>query len=208
MLKTIVFQKKVLTSVYPAIFHTLIFYSFAVLFLTTAVIAIDYDLGIPLFRGHLYSLLSISSEVSGILIIIGVSLAFFRRYKMSPKTLDTSFSDYFALMLIALIVITGFIVEGLRIEGTLNLNDSLSPVGTAFGEMFIRLLPNSEKSSILQTHEIFWWIHTCLVFLWISIIPYTKFIHMLLIPANVFSSKQTPPGTIPRTDIETLLNDD
>ena len=40
---------------------------------------------------------------------------------------------------------------------------------------------------------------------WIALIPYTKFVHMLSFPTNVFFSKIKPRGELQRDDIEKLM---
>ena len=40
---------------------------------------------------------------------------------------------------------------------------------------------------------------------WIALIPYTKFVHLLSLPTNVFFSKLKPRGELQRDDIEKLM---
>lgn len=207
LIKTVFLQSKLFNFTYPGIFHGLIFYSFVVLFITTSVIMMDYDWGTSFFRGYLYIFLSIASEIGGVLILAGVFMAFFRRFRLSPKTIDTSLSDYFSLLAIVFLVITGFVLEGLRILATNGADPLLSPIGTLTGNIFVSIFRGIAPSEILKYHEILWWLHAIIAFSWIGTLPYTKFFHIFLIPANSFFGKLSPPGTIPRTDIEALMND-
>ena len=54
----------------------------------------------------------------GILAIIGILMALYRRYVMKPKWLDQKPEDNRILWFILAILVTGFIVEGLRIQAT------------------------------------------------------------------------------------------
>lgn len=93
MVKTVFFQNKVIRSVYPGIYHSFFFYSFAVLAITTFIIFLDYDIGVSLFRGNIYAVLSFLSEIAGILVLIGVVMALWRRIVIKPETLETKCSD-------------------------------------------------------------------------------------------------------------------
>ena len=47
--------------------------------------------------------------------LVGVIMVFIRRYGQRPERLDNKTGDLMALLAIILIVVTGFIVEGLRV---------------------------------------------------------------------------------------------
>ncbi len=117
LLREVLLQKQVRNSAYPAILHCLVFYSFVVLFLTTLIVMLDYDGGyllgrdLNIFQGFTYVLFSVASELGGILILIGVAMAAYRRYVLKPETLPTSREDGLVLLLIACMVITGYLVE-------------------------------------------------------------------------------------------------
>ncbi len=54
-------------------------------------------------------------------------------------------------------------------------------------------------------HKSFWWFHAALAFGWIASLPFTKFVHILTLPANIFFAKLKPRGELKRVDIETLM---
>ena len=70
LIREILFQKRVRGSSFPGLFHSLIFYSFAVLVITTAVVAMDFDFGTRLFRGWLYVFLTVGAELAGVFILL------------------------------------------------------------------------------------------------------------------------------------------
>ncbi len=47
-------------------------------------------------------------------------------------------------------------------------------------------------------HASLWWMHTIFAMGWIALIPYTKFVHLLSLPTNVFFSKLKPRGELQR----------
>jgi len=201
LLKELFLQNRVVTSRFPGIFHSFIIYSFIVLIITTGVIAIDYDMGTGFFRGHVYAFLTVAAEFAGIIILVGVVMAACRRYIFKPETLKTFPGDTWALVLIALLVVTGFLIEGLRIAVDKDKWAALSPVGYGFSFMFTGI---SEQTGKI-IHIVFWWIHTALAMLWIATIPYTKFFHLISLPTNIFFSKLKPRGQLSRININEMI---
>lgn len=194
-------HKKILKSKFPGFFHSLIFYSFAVLFVTTAVVFIDNDFGIHVFKGVCYVVLSVASEVAGIFILVGVAMAGWRRYVLKPDTLKTNSTDAVSLILLTLIVITGYLVEGLRIAVQGDNWSYLSPLGNLLAAFFSGVSRQNGET----VHSSIWWLHTFLVFTWIATLPYTRFFHLLTVPANLFFRKIKPPGELNRVDLEALM---
>jgi Fe-S oxidoreductase/nitrate reductase gamma subunit len=202
--KELLLQSRVRNAPYPGFFHSLIFYSFAVLVVTTAVVAIDYDVGTTLFRGWLYVFLTVAAELAGLLVLVGVTIAAVRRFVTKPKTLKTVFGDGWVLFLIAGMIVTGFLTEGLRIATVGDRWAYLSPVGLGLSFLFAGIGP--EASATL--HAALWWTHTVLAMGWIASIPFTKFFHVLALPTNVFFTKLRPRGELKRVDIEKLMSSD
>jgi Fe-S oxidoreductase/nitrate reductase gamma subunit len=202
LIKEILLQQRVRRSRFPGIFHSFIFYSFGVLILTTAVVAFDYDFGTNLFKGFLYLLLSVGAELAGVFILIGVGMAAWRRYIRKPETLPTVWLDGWALGLITLMIVTGFLVEALRIASLDDPWMRLTPVGWLLSLPFTGLSEGTRGT----LHAVLWWTHTVAGMGWIASIPFTKFFHLLALPANVFFAKLTPNGALARIDIEALMS--
>jgi Fe-S oxidoreductase/nitrate reductase gamma subunit len=201
LLKELVFQKRVRSSRFPGLFHSLIFYSFLVLAITTAVVALDYDFGTTLFKGWVYVALTVASELAGVFILVGVGMAAARRLFRRPESLPSTGSDLWALALVAALVLTGYATEGLRIA---TLGDPwawLTPVGGGFA----RLWGSPTEETGRQAHQVLWWGHTVLALGWIASIPYTKFAHLLSLPTNVLFSKLRPRGELKRVDVMKML---
>ena len=195
-------QKRVRNSSFPGIFHSFIFYGFGILIVTTGFVAMDYDFGTSFFKGWLYVFLTVASEAAGTVILIGVGMAGYRRYIKKPSSLETSIMDGWALLLIALLIITGFLTEGLRIATIGDKWELLSPVGLLASYLFRGI---SEEGNRLA-HVTLWWTHTVLAMGWIASLPYMKFFHLLAIPANVFLAKLGPRGALKRVDLEEMMS--
>ena len=201
MAKEVALQKKNWNVMFPGVFHALFFYSFIVLIITTLVILMDYDLGTHLFNGALYAALTVASDIAGGLMLTGVVLALWRRYGQRPKTLQTELPDAGILLLLAFMVVSGFLIEGLRVQHAGDRWAALSPIGYLLSGLFDGMPEQSGKT----WHAVLWWGHALSVFVFISIIPYTKFFHLLAIPANAFFIKMKPRGALNRVDLEALM---
>jgi Fe-S oxidoreductase/nitrate reductase gamma subunit len=201
--KELVLQTRVRGSGLPGLFHSLVFYSFGVLVVTTAVVALDYDFGTSFFQGWLYVFLTVASELAGVLVLIGIGMAFWRRTVAKPDTLPNSpMRDLLPLVLIALIVVTGFLAEGLRIAVNGDPWVGLSPVGYLASLLFGGLSPDAGSVA----HQGLWWGHTVLAMGWIACLPYTKFVHLLALPTNVFFAKLRPRGELSRVNLIELMS--
>jgi Fe-S oxidoreductase/nitrate reductase gamma subunit len=207
LLREIVFQRQVRNSSFPGIFHCLVFYSFAVLVVTTLVVMIEYDAGhllgrkLNLFQGFIYVFFSVASELAGILVLVGIGMAVYRRYGRKPVTLPNAREDGLVLLMIAGMVVTGYLIEGLRIAVLGDPWKMLSPVGWGISMFFAGM----DESAGKTLHASLWWFHTVLAMGWIAMIPYTKFVHLLSLPTNIFFSKLKPRGELRRDDIEKLM---
>ncbi len=205
--REILFQRQVRNSKFPALFHCLIFYSFLVLFATTLVVMVEYDahqllrLRLNIFEGYVYVLLSVASELAGVLVLAGIAMAAYRRYVMKPDTLHTGPADGVALSLLAGVIVTGYLVEGLRIAVHGDPWKALSPAGWALAGLFPGVSPDTGKT----IHGWVWWAHTLFALGWIAAIPYTKFVHLLSLPTNIFFSKLGPRGALRRDDLEKMM---
>jgi len=207
LFREVFLQKQVRNSGYPSILHSFIFYSFAVLFVTTLIIMVQYDMNhlfglqISIFQGFVYVFFSVASELAGLLILVGVGMALYRRWVREPETLPDTGENSIVLLLIAGMVVTGYWVEGMRIA---YLGDPWSPLSFV-GAIFAKLSPRVDPDTAGTLHASVWWLHTALALGWIAAIPYTKFVHLLSLPTNVFFSKLKPRGELEREDIESLM---
>jgi len=116
-------QIKTFKDIYPGIMHGLIFFGFLVLIFGAAFDATEFHvaepLGIPFLTGKFYLFFSFLMDLFGLAVLIGVFMAIDRRYLSKPDRLgykgapDNTADDAIVLLLLAAIIITGFIIEAL-----------------------------------------------------------------------------------------------
>jgi len=204
MLWEILTQRKVRRSFLPGLFHSLFFYSVIVFTITTGIIALDTDFGTQLFNGYLYVTLTVLSDIAGFLFLLGLGMAIWRRVVTKPVSLISDRSDVVALGLLTLIILTGFLLEGIRIAMTNDPWAALSPVGYLMGPWF----KNMGQQTGLALHASIWWFHAFCVMTLIALIPKTKFLHLFTLPANAFFIKRKPAGELSRIDLEAVMEDE
>jgi Fe-S oxidoreductase/nitrate reductase gamma subunit len=198
-------QRRILREAYPGIMHLLIFWGFAVLFLGTLTIAFQEDFLGPLFDkellyGDFYLIYSLTLDIFGLLAILGVLLALYRRYVTKPNKLDNKVSDLILLCLILFILITGFCVEGLRISASHPPWALWSPVGWSFAELFDAFSP--VKSLLKDLHRIFWWTHLLTSAGLFAYLPFSNLFHVISSSLNVFFRSLEPRGSLDLIDFQ------
>lgn len=178
--------------IYPGSFHAMIYWGFIVLAIATAVVMIDYDFGIPIMRGRFYLYFqSLFVDVMGLLAIVGISLAGYRRWIARPKLLVYTTEATAILLFIFTILVTGFLVEGWRIAVTDDPWGAWSPVGNQFAKLSRGAM---SIETMTMAHRIGWWTHLLLVFCFIAWAPYTKMAHVVNSALNIFTARLAPIG--------------
>lgn len=166
----------------PAAAHTLVYVGFLVLLFTTTMVFIDHDLGIRIYEGDFYLGVTLASDLFGFGLIIGCALFAHRRYLAKADLVHRRPSEAFGLVVLVLLCVQGFVLEGLRIHATDDPWRVWSPVGLLCAKFFWALSPEATKS----LHYIVWWFHTITVFAVIAVAPYTKLFHIIASSVNLF----------------------
>jgi Fe-S oxidoreductase len=179
--------------------HLGVFYGFVILTIGTSVIAIQDHFGIPLFYGNKYLVLSLLMDLFGLMAMVGIGMAAYKRYIDKPDHEDYTLDDAALLILVFLILFTGFIVEGLRIYSTQDPWAWWSPVGLLFSAV-VSIFGLSLRS-ILFVHAALWYLHMSLAFGFIAYIPYSKLFHMFASSLNIFLRPFSPIGGLSPVDI-------
>lgn len=197
--KDAVLQSTVLKEKGPGIMHVGMYVGMAVLFVATISVALQADFHIPTVQGDFYLyFLSFAVDIAGLVFVIAMVACIARRALGVNKGLDTKASDIIVLVLLLIIGVSGFAVEGLRIYGTDDPWRAWSPVGNLFSFAFAGW--TAEQVSI--AHQVLWWSHMALAFGLIAYWTYSKLVHVFLIPVAVYCRSLEPKGTLPFVDFE------
>lgn len=169
--------------------HFWIFWGMMILILGTIVIMIQADLGIVIMKGSFYLVFqSLILDLVGLLAVIGLSYMLIKRYIIRSERLQTGKPDFITAGLLLLIMVQGFIIEGLRIVVTNDPWAAWSPVGYVFSLLFSGM----DRESLLFLHRFFWWFHLVTAFIWIGYFAYSKIFHILAGTLNIYFSDLEP----------------
>jgi Fe-S oxidoreductase/nitrate reductase gamma subunit len=188
---------------YPGLMHFFIFAGFVFLFLATVLDSSSYYI-YDFLKGNFYLGFSIVSDVFGILAIIGVLMAIYRRYVKRPERLDNKWEDLTALLLIMVVLLTGFFVEGLRMAASeLKINPGWSPWSPG-GYVIAKLFGGASEGTLLGWHIGLWWFHIVFAFgLFVYVALFnSRLFHILWDPINIFFRNLGPKGALTKIDFE------
>ena len=204
LVREALFQRQTRRRFLPGLFHSFVFYGFIVLFVTTLIVMADMDFGLSIYHGSFYLGVTLAADLAGVLLLVGLLIAAVRRYLAKPDFLpEARGADSAILLILAGLVLTGFLAEGARIRFHPQ-GDPWSAFSPA-GRLCAGLLGGLDAETGRRIHFGVWWLHALGTFTMIALVPHTKFLHMLSIPANQFLSKLAPKGALRRQDIEALL---
>lgn len=187
-------DKEIFKSSFRRFMHLSVFYGFVILMIGTSMIALQVDFKIPLFFGIKYLIIKLLMDLSGIMIVIGIVMAAYKRYIAKPDHRDYSLDDAILLILVFSILFTGFILEGLRIYATGDIWARWSPVG-----LFVSTITQRTGMSVQSArsfHAALWYFHMLLAFGFIAYIPYYKLLHMFAASLNIFLKASSSIGSL------------
>ena len=108
------------------LWHSFVFWGFLTLLIGTTILGIDMDLYRPLtgesfFVGDFYLSYSFVMDLMGLLFVVGLGIAIWRRYGVRMDRLwgrHTDSSDHLLVWSLFLLGVGGYLTEGVRILGT------------------------------------------------------------------------------------------
>lgn len=164
--------------------HFMLFWGFIFLLIATASFAMWSKIGFPPMVGTLYTVISWLADIGGFFAMLGIVVLAWIRYIRKPDRLnDNKPLDGWILLLIFFILLGGYILEGLRVEGQIRLSTTMQQiayerVASPVGWLFAGLFKGMPLDAILLWHRIGWWSHMVLAFLFIGMVPFTKLWHI------------------------------
>ena len=174
------------------VMHWCIYSSFIVLTIVTTLLALDDYLPLifntgdeHLFlKGGVYLFYSLVGDVFGIIGLIGVGLAVYRRYGVAPAKLmldRRGSEDAIVVGMLGLVLFTGFLVEGFRIGGEEIAagNESWS-YWSPGGWVVAKIFSGMSETTLLDVHKFVWWFHIVAAFTLLALMAVTKFRHIIL----------------------------
>ena len=204
LIKTIFLQKKI-RETGAGRMHTVLAWGFFLLFCGTALATLDWDVGHLVFgqqflQGTTYLVYKFVLDMAGIAVLITLALGAMRRWR-AGSTLPGDRRFAVAYLSLAFIVVTGYIVEAIRLAVTMPAWAGYSPVGNALAKGLLAV--GMTEPGLLSLHTWIWVIHGLAALTFIAAIPLTYYAHLYRTPTNLFSRDEKPAGEIKKIeDIE------
>lgn len=197
-----VWQRRIAKDPLSGLLHRSISWGFAVLFIATCLVALQDYFGIPTLRGPFYLyFMSLTVDLFGLTAIGGVLIALVRRYGLRPDRLllpRLGWSYGILLGLLLIILVTGFLIEGLRIAATDDPWGRWSPGGWLASGLF----RGTDQAQQVLLHQVIWWSHAILAFTFIALLPYGVGMHITSAAANVLLKSREGSGVLRPIDLD------
>ena len=203
-------EKQFDRDLYGGVMHAFILWGFLTLLIGTTILAIDID-GYRLltalltgeeqsfFVGDFYLSYSLVMDAMGLLFVVGVGMAIYRRYVVRNHRLwgkHTSLEDDAFIWTLFLLGVGGYVIEAFRIVGTgFPEFETVSFVG-----YFGALVFDAAGMTPAMAETLYWWgwwSHALLALGFVALIPYAKPFHMLSSFANVVTRDEKAGKRLP-----------
>jgi nitrate reductase gamma subunit len=137
------------------------------------------------------------NDFFGLALPLGVVFAIWRRFVVKMPQLTSDFFDRLLMTLLALVILTGFFVEGAR------LAKEVVPWSSAkysfVGVWVAGLWPSAQVAA--GWYAPLWWGHAAMSLAFVVCLPFTKLFHMIASPLSLLLNDQEarsePPPAIP-----------
>ncbi|MBC8181476.1 4Fe-4S dicluster domain-containing protein [candidate division KSB1 bacterium] len=191
-----ILQVRTLRETLPGLMHLFIFWGFLIPFVLIIILNLRLNIYLPIWLAAPMSLLL---DLCGLVALVGIVIAFYRRYIQKLEQLDRQTEDALALGFVFTIIFTGLIIEGLRFSLSPTEIGAWSPVGWVLGNFF-QIFGGENVQALL--HQIIRRIHLFVVLGFVAYLPYSKLLHIITSPLNIYFSSLKPKGELTTLDIE------
>jgi len=185
------------------LFHGLVFWGMLVLFIGTTLVLLNVLFGLEVMSGSFYRwFMAFTLDAAGIVVFGGLGFLLIRRLAHYPRLSNPKSRRGFVLAEIFLIVVilTGFILEGQRIQMTGAREPAL--VGN-----LVAIAMNG-----ISVHHgdyiTLWWAHGILALAFIAWLPFSPLVHLLFVPLNAALAEPIMGADEKALDIAALEPDD
>jgi Fe-S oxidoreductase len=184
---------------WPGLMHATIFWGFIVLTVGTVEFfgkGVTEAFFLPLLSDHAGYL--VLQDVFSVAVIAAVGYAAFRRLVTRPRRLTLSGEGLVILLLIFGLMVTDLVADGGRMALAPAATDRWSFAGSAVAGALAGL-PQGALQGVFHAA---WWLHAGLLLGFLVWLPYSKHLHVMAAPFNVFFAPLTPKGQFRGLELE------
>ncbi|PKP51323.1 MAG: Fe-S oxidoreductase [Bacteroidetes bacterium HGW-Bacteroidetes-1] len=207
-------QTKIFRHPVMGLLHALVFWGFMVILFGSIELAVDGLFGTERVFGILgpvYDFLIASGDVFAAIIFLSILVFLFRRlflkvkrfYGIEMKPVSKADANlalsFILLLMVSLLGMNTFYL--LEMQSHNEAVVGIYPVSHQLSMVFEKMSP----SGIHFWHEMNWWTHILLIFLFANVLPYSKHFHVFMSIPNVFVSRISPLGYV--ENMESITNE-
>ncbi len=189
-------QRRLIQANYLGVMHALVFLGLGGLTISTMLRSMDFYFfqGSQLLQSQIYLFYKFGSNLFGVMALIGLLMALFRRLSGSTEGLPNKLWDNIFLLDLVIIVVTGFLLDGIA---TLNYRRDWIGGWDPIGMVVLNLFTGFSPATLESIYRVLWGIHISLSFVSMAFIAYTKLSHMWVGGIiNTFFSRLDPSSTL------------
>src|SRR3984893_841240 len=174
--------------VYSGLMHLFIFWGLVVLFIGTLIVLLEADIvrpyfGVSFYQGTFYVAYKLVINLFGLLFVIGLLMAAYRRYGQNlPKFRRNLADDAIVLGLLLFLGLSGFLLQALRLAAT---HDPAAPIHWVSYPIALAL-GGVDAAMLTGAHAVTWWSHMLANTALLVYIPASKLAHIFTGPVHVF----------------------
>jgi len=132
--------------------------------------------------------LAVLMDLAGGLLLVGLLVALARRYVFRPERWVSVVGDGMMLALLALVVMLGFLMEGVRLAGLGVAGLRVLPVGGAFG-LVLRALSGGNTATLAALYPRLYLLHAGTAFALLAYVPFSRLFHLFASQITTFAAR-------------------
>ncbi|MDD3740824.1 MAG: (Fe-S)-binding protein [Bacteroidales bacterium] len=199
------FQERIFRNRIAGFMHAMVFWGFCLILLGSIEMVIDGIAGterVLASLGIVYDIIIGAGDVFAYIIAVFIIVFIFRRTVLNIKRLHgkelQKKNHMDALVALSFILILMLTLAGMNIFYIAGHPDyvGIYPVSAILAPLF----SNVSSNTVFLIHDICWWSHIIMIFIFANVLPYSKHFHIFMSIPNVFFSRLTPLGKMTNMD--------
>lgn len=201
-------QKRLFNRGYGGALHAMIFWGFCVLSIANLTLLIrgvvGRDFNFPLLApdevlGGPYNAIK---EIFILLVLVGVSMAFFRRLVWKPRFPEPSGDALFILSMIGSLMLVELLFGAAEVAHWKHEQRSFLAWAFPLTGPLSGALSGVSEGGLSTLQEVAWWVNYALVLCFGAYLPYSKHLHVITGIPNVYFQNRRPYGELSKLDLE------
>ncbi len=208
-LKVAIAQSRIFRRPFSGVLHALVFWGFCLILFGTIEIVIDGVIGAERslqILGPFHTFMMAAGDIFALIVAISIVLFLARRVftniaRFSGEEIKrvSKIDATFALSMIFFLMIS-LLGTNASYMALMNAGDEQIAGAYPAASLFLPLFAGAGDDTLHLWHELFWWAHILLIFIFANILPYSKHFHVFMSVPNVFLTRLDPPGKLPNMD--------